>query len=175
MSRLTERDETRRVSGTDTGTAVTDGLVRDGELTEVVTDHFSLNFDVLELLTVVDTNDAANHLRDDNHITEVSVDGLGLLTQIRVDGTLGLAELLDQVDLLALQTASEAAADTAREELNELLVAHNQQLVKINTTVGKLTEDTLLTLTLSLGGLYTTKKENGERFWVSNHDSGTRK
>jgi hypothetical protein len=148
------------VGGTDTGTTVSNGGVRDGELTKVVSNHLSLDFDVLEDLSVVNTNDAANHLGNDDHITQVGLNGLGLLSQIGVDGTLGLAELLDQVGLLALEATGETAADAAREQLDELLVAHNQELIKINSTVGELTEDTLLTGALGLSLKSRKKKAN---------------
>lgn len=39
---LLERNETRRVGSTNTGTTVLDGLVSDGELTQVVSNHFGL-------------------------------------------------------------------------------------------------------------------------------------
>lgn len=42
-STLLERDEAGRVGGAETGAAVGDGLVGDGELAEVVTDHTGLH------------------------------------------------------------------------------------------------------------------------------------
>jgi hypothetical protein len=44
-----------------------------------VADHLGLDFDLVELLSGVDTDDAANHLGDDNHVTEVGLDEIGLL------------------------------------------------------------------------------------------------
>jgi hypothetical protein len=44
-----------------------------------VADHLGLDFDLVELLSGVDTDDAANHLGDDNHVTEVGLDEVGLL------------------------------------------------------------------------------------------------
>ena len=46
--RLLERDETGRVSGTDSGTTVTNRFVGHWEFSDVVTDHFRFNFDLVE-------------------------------------------------------------------------------------------------------------------------------
>ena len=42
-------------------------------------DHLGLDFDLVELLAGVDADDAANHFGNDNHVTEVSLDKVGLL------------------------------------------------------------------------------------------------
>jgi len=55
-------------------------LVGDGELAEVVSNHFWLDFNGVEGLSVVDTNDAADHLGDNDHVSEVGLDNFGLLT-----------------------------------------------------------------------------------------------
>lgn len=39
-----------------------------------------LNFDLVEGLSVVHTNLASNHLGDDDHVTQMSLDNIGLLT-----------------------------------------------------------------------------------------------
>jgi len=44
-----------------------------------VADHLGLDFDLVELLSGVDTDDGADHLGDDNHVTEVGLDEVGLL------------------------------------------------------------------------------------------------
>ena len=66
-------------------------------------------------LAVVDTDDAANHLGDDNHVTEMGLDDGGLL--IRGSLLLGLAELLDETHGLALETALEPSASTGVDDL----------------------------------------------------------
>lgn len=42
---------------TNTRTTMLDGLIRDGEFTQVVSDHLRLDLDLVELLARVDTND----------------------------------------------------------------------------------------------------------------------
>jgi hypothetical protein len=67
------------VSSTDTRLTVLDRLVGDGELTEVVTNHLRLDLHSVEDLAVVHTDDASDHLGDDDHVPEVSLDDGGLL------------------------------------------------------------------------------------------------
>lgn len=47
---LLERNKSRRVGSTNTWATVLDWLIRDGELAQVVTDHFRLDFDLVEFL-----------------------------------------------------------------------------------------------------------------------------
>lgn len=82
-------------------------------------DHLGLDFDLVELLAGVDTNDAANHLGDNNHVTEVSLDKVGLLVGLGL--LLGLSELLDETHGLALETAVEPTTGTGVDEVAELL------------------------------------------------------
>ena len=91
---LLEGNETRRVSGTNTGTSVLDGLVGDGELSEVVTDHLGLNFDLVENLAVVNSNNAANHLGNNDHISKVSLDSGGLLAGNTLLLTINMVEIM---------------------------------------------------------------------------------
>jgi len=94
-------------------------LLRDRELSQVVTDHLGLDLDRVELLSGVDTDDGTNHLGDDNHVTEVSLDLVGLLVRLRL--LLGLAELLDQTHGLALEATVEPSAGTGMDKVAELL------------------------------------------------------
>lgn len=82
-------------------------------------DHLRLDLDLVELLAGVDTDDAADHLGDDDHVTQVRLDELGLLVGLGL--LLGLAELLDQAHGLALQTAVEAAAGAGVHDITQLL------------------------------------------------------
>ena len=92
------------------------GLVSDGELAEVVSDHLRLDLDLVEAVSVVNTHNGPNHLRHDNHVSQVSSDGLWLLSGGRL--LLGLVELLDEGVSLALETALEPGrfAAAKREE-----------------------------------------------------------
>lgn len=80
--RLLERDELSSLSRGESRATVGDRVVSDGEFTQVVTDHIRLDLDGNVVTTVVDTDDGSNHLRDDDHITKVSLDGLRLLISV---------------------------------------------------------------------------------------------
>ena len=104
-------------------------------------DHLGLDFDLVELLSGVDTDDAADHLGDDNHVTEVGLDEVGLLVGLGL--LLRLAELLDQTHGLALETAVEPSARAGVDEVAELLGAEVEELVEVDTAVGELAERAL--------------------------------
>lgn len=59
-----------------------------------MSDHLGLDFDLVEFLSAVDGHNAADHLGDNDHVTEMGPDGRGLL--IRGSSSLSSAELLDQ-------------------------------------------------------------------------------
>jgi hypothetical protein len=131
-----------------------------------VADHLGLDLDLVELLARVDTDDAADHLGDNDHVTEVGLDEIGLLVGPGL--LLGLAELLDETHGLALKTAVEPSAGTGVDEIAELLRAKVEEpgrtlvsklptcirreryrrvredvLVKVDTTVRELAERSL--------------------------------
>ena len=59
-----------------------------------MSDHLGLDLNLVELLSAVHGDNAANHLGNDNHVTEVGLDGGGLL--VGRGGGLCVAELLDE-------------------------------------------------------------------------------
>ena len=75
-----EWDKPGGVGSTDTGPSVLDGLVADGKLSKVVPNHLRLDLNLVECLAIVDTNDASNHLRDNDHVAEMGPHWLWLLT-----------------------------------------------------------------------------------------------
>ena len=66
-------------------------------------------------LSIVDTNNAANHFGDDDHITKVGFDDSGFF--IRGSLFLCLAQFLNETHGAALETALEPAASTSMNEL----------------------------------------------------------
>lgn len=97
-----------------------DRFVGDGEFSKVVTNHFRLDFDLSKALSVVDTDNRSNHFRDNQHVTEVSLDNFGLF--IGTSLLLGLAQLLDEGHGLALKTALHSSAGTGVDNFHELRV-----------------------------------------------------
>lgn len=104
-------------------------ILRDGELSKVVTNHLRLDLDLVELLSRVDTDNGTNHLGDDDHVTEVGADGVGLLVGLGL--LLGLAELLDETHGLALQATVEPTAGARVDDITELLGGEVQEPVDI--------------------------------------------
>lgn len=135
--------------GTLTLSAVAGGDVGHGELAEVVADHLGLDLGVDKEATGVDADHGADHLGDDNHVTQVGLDGSGLLVGLALG--LSLAEALDEAHGLALQSALELSARTRVDERHKVLVRHVQQSIELNTAVGKLAESSLA-LKLGSGG-----------------------
>lgn len=93
-------------------------------------DHLGLDFDLVELFAGVDTNNTANHLGDDNHITEVGLDEIGLLIWLRL--LLGLSELLDKAHRLALETTVESSAGTGVNDIAKLLRGQVEESARIS-------------------------------------------
>lgn len=101
-----------------------------------------LDFNTIESLAVVYTNDGTNHLRNDDHVTKVSLDSCRLLK--RASLLLSLSQALDESHRLSLETSRETAASTCVDELHKLLVLEVKKLVKIYTPEGELLEGALL-------------------------------
>merc|ERR1719189_2606867 len=135
---LLEGDEPGAVGGSNTGPTVLHRLVGDGELAQVVSNHLRLHLNLCEDLAVVNANNGASHLGDDNHVPEVGLDHIGLL----VGGSLLLLlpQLLDQGHGLPLESPRELPPDPADEQLHQLLVVHVKELVKVDPPVGELPE-----------------------------------
>jgi hypothetical protein len=145
-----------------------------------VSNHLRLNFDLVELLSRVDTNNATNHLGDYNHVSEMCLDEVGLLIWLSL--LLCLAQLLDQTHRRAFETTVEPTASAGVDNITELIGGEVQEsvvreyrvslcsplnssrlvfgcmwmyveevvLVKVDAAIGKLSEGSLL---LDLGGL----------------------
>lgn len=84
-----------------------------------MTDHLRLDLDLVELLSGVDTNNRADHLWDDNHVTQVRLDDVWLLVGLGL--LLSLTELLDQTHGLALETAVETATGARVDDVAQLV------------------------------------------------------
>ncbi|CAN1292955.1 hypothetical protein LINPERPRIM_LOCUS21808, partial [Linum perenne] len=67
-----------RVSSTNTKSTVLNWFVRNGELSKVVTNHFRIDFNLIESLAII-SNDASNHFRNNDHIPQVGSHWLWLL------------------------------------------------------------------------------------------------
>ena len=84
-----------------------------------MTDHLGLDLNLVELLSGVDTDNAANHLWDNNHVSEMGLDEVWLLVWSGL--LLRLAQLLDESHRLALETTVETTAGTGVNDVAELV------------------------------------------------------
>lgn len=129
-------------------------ILRDRELSQVVANHLGLDLNLVELLTGVDTDNGADHLGDDDHVTEVGLDEIGLLVGLGL--LLGLAELLDETHGLALQAAVETSAGTGVNDITELLGG------KVEEPVKGFSQTNVLANVWSLWCPFATQRQRGE-------------
>lgn len=115
--------------------------VRDGEFTQVVANHFRLDFNRVEDLTVVDSNDGTDHFWDNDHVSQVGLDSSRLF--VRLSGQLGSSQLQDQTLRLGTQTSGESSSNSSRSQLDELFGFQFQQVLQVNTLVGEGLESSL--------------------------------
>ena len=91
----------------------------------------------------MDTNDGADHLGDNNHVAEVSLNDLGLLAD--ADVTLGGVQALEESHGLALHTTvGKATASASIHELDERSARELEEVLKIDAAVRELAEGALL-------------------------------
>ena len=76
-------------------------------------------------LAVVDSDDGANHFWDNNHVPEVGLDHGGLFIGRRL--LLGLSQLLDQTQGLALEAAVETPTGASMDNLKCAPAQINQE------------------------------------------------
>ena len=75
-----KRNEPGRVSSTNTRSTMLDRFIWNWELCQVMTNHLRFDFNLVESLAIVHSNNATNHLRYNDHIAEVGADWFWLLT-----------------------------------------------------------------------------------------------
>ena len=137
-----ERNEPGGGGGSNSWPSVGGWLIRDGELSEVVSDHLRLDLDLVEALSVVDSDDGSDHLWHDDHVPKVGPHGLWLLSGWGL--LLGLVQLLDKGVRLALQATRELPPWPRAEQVDELVLVHVKKLLQVNAPERKLLESSPL-------------------------------
>ena len=84
-----------------------------------MSNHLRLDFNLVEFLSRVDTNDATNHFGDHNHVSQMGLDKVGFLIWLGL--LLCLAQLLDQTHRLALKTTVEPTAGACVDDIAKLV------------------------------------------------------
>ena len=85
---------------------------------------------LVESFSLVDTNDAADHLGHDDHVSQMRLDGIGFL--IGKARLLALTQLLDKTHGLSLEATGELATNPAGEQLHQL----QQKMAIIDISTG---------------------------------------
>ena len=138
IARSLDGNELGTSGGTDTDFTVTNGFVSHGVLTEVITNHVSSDLDGVPVLARVNLADGTDHLGHDDGISEMSLDGCGLLA---VGGILdGLGELLDKTVVTGVDSASESSAGSGPEHGHDFLGGEFEKLIELDTSVNLLFE-----------------------------------
>ena len=137
-----ERNEPGGGGGSNSWPSVGGWLIRDGELSEVVSDHLRLDLDLVEALSVVDSDDGSDHLWHDDHVPKVGPHGLWLLSGWGL--LLGLVQLLDKGVRLALQATRELPPWPRAEQVDKLVLIHVKKLLQVNAPERKLLESSPL-------------------------------
>jgi hypothetical protein len=133
-----------------------------------VSDHLGLHFDLVELLSGVHTNDGSDHLWDDNHVSQMSLNKIWFLVWLGLG--LCLPEFFDEAERTTLQASVEPTAGAGVHDVAELFRGEFEEsvfpissashafaiphkwdwecdrdvLVELDTTVRKLAEGSLL-------------------------------
>ena len=103
----------------------------------------NFDFNSVKVLSVVHTDNATNHLGDNDHVPKVSLNTSGAFTNSSL--TLGLTKPLQESHVLALHSAvGKPPAGTSGEQVNELSIGEVEELLEVHTSVGKLAEGSLL-------------------------------
>lgn len=136
------------MGGTDTRATVLDELIRNGEFGKIVASHLRLDLNGVEnllrskpkshhqepkqtyreksgYLSVVDTNDATNHFRNDDHVTEMCLYDSRLLIWRCL--LLSLTQLFDKTHRTTCETTLEPSARTSMNQANELYVIRRRR------------------------------------------------
>jgi len=82
-----------------------------------VTNHVSFNFNAIPVLATITINDGSNHFGNDNAVSQVSSDSLGLFTIGSL--LLGLSELLDESIVSLVDTVGKSTSLSSSKQFDE--------------------------------------------------------
>ena len=125
-----------------TWAAVGHGLVGDAKLAQVHANHLGQDFDTLENLSVVNTDNRPNHFGHDNHVTQVRLDTARALPW---DGLLlGLPQSVDEGLGLALQSTRQTTTGAAGVHGHQFVYSEIKKVIELDSSVRELFEGALL-------------------------------
>jgi hypothetical protein len=104
--------------------------------------NLRLDLHLRKHLAIVHANNGSNHFRDDDHVSQVRLDGCGLLM---LGGFfLRLVELLNQSEWLSRQSAIDLSAGARSQERQNVDRFERKKRIKVNASERKLLEGTAL-------------------------------
>lgn len=109
---------TPTVSSTDTRSSVLDRLVTDGEFCEIMASHLRLYLHAVEDLSIIDSNNASNHLWDNNHVSQVCLNDRRLF--VRWSSLFRQTQLFDETHRTAFETSLETTTGTGMDKIDKL-------------------------------------------------------
>src|SRR6266540_4348073 len=112
-------------------------LVCDRELAEEMPDHLRLDLDRDKLFARVQMQRQSQHLRNDDHIPGVGLDGCGLSATVAVL-TPRLANMLQQCSLVVRQAFEQRSTLARRKKFDEFIHRHLLYLLQVVTAIGEL-------------------------------------
>ena len=123
-----------------TDLSVTNWLVSQGILSEVVTNHVSSDFNWVPVFARVDFAHGGYHLWHNDAITKMSLDWLWLLSEWSILD--GLDELFDEsiVTSLVVSFISHSSSLSGSEHCDDLVSWHGNELLKLDSSVNLLSE-----------------------------------
>ena len=126
--------------------SVSNGLVSQGEFSEVLSAHIGLDFDGSPVLSTVNFSDGSDHLGGDDAVSQMSLNTLGLFS---IRGVFdGLLQLLDEASVLGVDTTSVSSSGLGVEEVDHSFLIELEKLVEFDTSVNLLLEWLFLWLLL---------------------------
>lgn len=105
------------MGGTNTWSTVLDWFVGNGEFTQVVTDHFSADLDLVVGTARMDSDDASDHFGEDDHVSQVGLNASWLFQFLGV--LLGGDKTLEKSTVFSLETTVQSSAWTSVQHLDE--------------------------------------------------------
>ena len=93
-------------------------LITNTELPQIEPHHLRFDLHLIELLAAINPDHGANHLGNNDHVSEVGLHEIGSL--VRLGFLFSFAELFDEAHGFAFEAAVEAAAGAGVDDVAEL-------------------------------------------------------
>merc|ERR1711928_180690 len=128
--------------GTNTWSTMTNRLVGERKLTEIMTNHFRLDLHLVEGFTIMDSYDGSDHVRKHDHVPQMRFDHSWFL--VWRSFFLRFSQLYHQSHGFHFQPTCKSAPCPGMHNFHKLLTGEVQQLVQVFTAKHELPESSFL-------------------------------